>query len=409
MTANNKDYIYDDSDDDQQLIPIPQPDTPGFHHQQQYQQQQLDLPQLLRVGALSLAAGFLIGYNQETAAKIVKSVYNGVGEIVSGLLFGDDDDAATLAARGPPPCKFMNGVGVIVRRGDSVLLGKRLNSHGSLTYAAPGGRVDPGESSFMCGLRELFEETGITLENIYLYNDAYVEPQTSAANVAQYIERAKALSHQELYAKQQQQLQQQDGINNNNNKPHYSVITNAFECPGATLHVFVPQDNVQLMVRYIVVDMPPDQEPQLKEAEKCDSWHWVKWSDVQKCARYDHAVAQNRLYTQLPDVTKQQVQHHTNEYEKYLTQQHKAEHDPAPCYQCQKIGTDCACTQKSKGLPVMAPKFDENGLIIDPPIPQLSEGCMLKPGLDKLFAPVQALAITDFNPITAKWDDFQHP
>jgi ADP-ribose pyrophosphatase YjhB (NUDIX family)/MOSC domain-containing protein YiiM len=53
------------------------------------------------------------------------------------------------------------GVGVIVVRGDDVLLGLRRGGHGAGSWAFPGGHLDAGESIEGCGLRELREETGV--------------------------------------------------------------------------------------------------------------------------------------------------------------------------------------------------------------------------------------------------------
>jgi 8-oxo-dGTP diphosphatase len=56
------------------------------------------------------------------------------------------------------------GVGVVVRRADgSVLVGRRLAEPGQ-PLALPGGRLDPGETVEECAIRELGEETGLTLD-----------------------------------------------------------------------------------------------------------------------------------------------------------------------------------------------------------------------------------------------------
>jgi ADP-ribose pyrophosphatase YjhB (NUDIX family) len=57
--------------------------------------------------------------------------------------------------------EVLAGVGVLVRRGHDVLLGRRLSSHGAGTWSFPGGKPEPGESPLECGLRKLREETGL--------------------------------------------------------------------------------------------------------------------------------------------------------------------------------------------------------------------------------------------------------
>lgn len=69
------------------------------------------------------------------------------------------------------------GVGVIVRKGDEVLLIKRAHSHGSGTWSTPGGHLDFGESPAECAARETLEETGVTVGDLSLLaltNDVFV-------------------------------------------------------------------------------------------------------------------------------------------------------------------------------------------------------------------------------------------
>lgn len=52
-------------------------------------------------------------------------------------------------------------VGIIVIDKGHILLGKRINSHGSGTWALPGGHLEYGEDIEECAQRELHEETGL--------------------------------------------------------------------------------------------------------------------------------------------------------------------------------------------------------------------------------------------------------
>jgi 8-oxo-dGTP diphosphatase len=55
------------------------------------------------------------------------------------------------------------GVGVLVQREGTVLLGLRRGSHGAGTWSPPGGHLEFGEDPIECARREAFEEAGITL------------------------------------------------------------------------------------------------------------------------------------------------------------------------------------------------------------------------------------------------------
>ncbi len=53
------------------------------------------------------------------------------------------------------------GIGVIVKRGDKILIGERLSNHGSGTWMIPGGHLEHGEPFEMAAIREVREETGL--------------------------------------------------------------------------------------------------------------------------------------------------------------------------------------------------------------------------------------------------------
>ena len=72
------------------------------------------------------------------------------------------------------------GVGVLVVRDGLVLLGKRKSSHGNGTWAAPGGRLEFGETLEDCARRELEEESSLVASSIELgpySNDVFEEAE----------------------------------------------------------------------------------------------------------------------------------------------------------------------------------------------------------------------------------------
>lgn len=58
------------------------------------------------------------------------------------------------------------GVGVLVRRGEEVLLVRRKAVHGGGSWSTPGGHLDPGETPESCARREASEETGVELAGV---------------------------------------------------------------------------------------------------------------------------------------------------------------------------------------------------------------------------------------------------
>ncbi len=58
------------------------------------------------------------------------------------------------------------GVAVLLLREGTLLLGPRVGTHGTGTWAPPGGYLEFGESPEACARREVLEETGLSLENL---------------------------------------------------------------------------------------------------------------------------------------------------------------------------------------------------------------------------------------------------
>lgn len=58
------------------------------------------------------------------------------------------------------------GLGVIVRKGNTILLGRRKGSHGAGEYASPGGHLEHLEGLEACCRREVMEETGLEIGEV---------------------------------------------------------------------------------------------------------------------------------------------------------------------------------------------------------------------------------------------------
>jgi 8-oxo-dGTP diphosphatase len=62
------------------------------------------------------------------------------------------------------PARPKVGIGLLLIKGDKILLGKRKSSHGAGEYGGPGGHLELLESFEECVLRELAEEAGTTVK-----------------------------------------------------------------------------------------------------------------------------------------------------------------------------------------------------------------------------------------------------
>ncbi len=68
------------------------------------------------------------------------------------------------------------GVGIIIRKGDQVLLLRRRYVHGEGSWSTPGGHLDYQETPEACAIREAKEETGLDIQNpgfVAVTNDVF--------------------------------------------------------------------------------------------------------------------------------------------------------------------------------------------------------------------------------------------
>ena len=56
------------------------------------------------------------------------------------------------------------GVGVVIWRGEQILLGNRINDSNEGVWQFPGGHLETGESVTECAAREVKEETGLVVQ-----------------------------------------------------------------------------------------------------------------------------------------------------------------------------------------------------------------------------------------------------
>ena len=131
------------------------------------------------------------------------------------------------------------GVGVLIVKGSSVLLGKRKGLAGAGTWATPGGHLEFGESWAQCAVREVHEETGLTVTDVRLGK------VTLAAS-------ALLLPHPKPKP-----------------EPDPNQVLNVIDEPTGYHYVTI------FMVA--TVD-PADAEPVNTEPDKCEGWHWCDWN-----------------------------------------------------------------------------------------------------------------------------------
>jgi 8-oxo-dGTP diphosphatase len=147
------------------------------------------------------------------------------------------------------------GVGVFILQSSSspstnltFLLGKRKGSHGSGSYALPGGHLEFGETPEECAAREVMEETGLRAKNM-------------------------------RYLTTTNDVMEREG-------KHYVTLFMVCERDGE------------------------GEEPRNLEPEKCDGWEWVKWEDLLNWVRIENEagegeVLERKLFLPLLNLVKQ--------------------------------------------------------------------------------------------------------
>lgn len=153
----------------------------------------------------------------------------------------------------PPQVRVGVGVFILSSSHESpsnprFLIGKRKGSHGSGTYALPGGHLEYGETPEECAAREVLEETGLKVTNTQFL---------TATNDVMEADRK-----------------------------HY-----------ITLFVVCVRDD-------------DDAEARVLEPEKCEGWEWIGWENLVKLVARDGNTKEGgeqerKLFVPLKNLVKQ--------------------------------------------------------------------------------------------------------
>jgi 8-oxo-dGTP diphosphatase len=146
------------------------------------------------------------------------------------------------------PARPRIGVGVFVfNTKNEFLIGKRKGSHGSGTYALPGGHLEFGEAFEECAARETMEETGVQIW-----------------------------------------------------EPRFLTATNSV--------MSGPDQGSHYVTIFIVGKLQRDEvaKVEVKEPEKCEGWEWISWERMKEWA-YGEDSLKKPLFQPLIDLLKQRT------------------------------------------------------------------------------------------------------
>ncbi|KAI1414981.1 NUDIX hydrolase domain-like protein [Hypoxylon sp. FL1857] len=147
-----------------------------------------------------------------------------------------------------PPYHPRVGVAALIRNAEGkFVFGRRKGSHGAGTWQFPGGHLEMGESLLACAERETLEETGLKVkgQKVVAVTNDVFDPETK----------------------------------------HY-----------ITIFVACRREN-------------ENDQPELLEPEKCESWHWIGWDEIRQwCEHHDDDVtpewAQNKCFLPIRNLVK---------------------------------------------------------------------------------------------------------
>ncbi|KAK5446603.1 hypothetical protein LTS15_009535 [Exophiala xenobiotica] len=139
--------------------------------------------------------------------------------------------------------------------GWKLLLGQRLGSHGSGTWALPGGHLEMGEEFEDCAAREILEETGLVVEKVAFLtatNDVLHQRDSGKHYVTIWMSARVAPDANVVALAQPEESARETG-----------------------------SDNVDLTTSGSKKD-PKMPEARLMEPQSCAGWEWVSWEQLEE-------------------------------------------------------------------------------------------------------------------------------